>query len=395
MRIPSQLLESFFNALRQPNRRAGNPAPEAIVDSILAEGWAFPSQLEDLLLETDSRLHRLDIGTLATSFGISTRYICRRPRFLNAGVMLHEAFSASDAAALLIRLEETGFDTSPGRLIQSVLPALRAARYVTDSDLLVMEYERQEGRSHLVLRSDADLDDGDWETTKIKDSIGRRLEFTRAAGSAYRLEVRGPKYRARPERRSVTCEYCGYRYMRGDPESSLAHRSEHARMRRLIDPKPQAKFAKRAGLGLTGEQVDASAPQWMHSEIHQRAVRFKRDFGFDFIQWEGSDSTKNLEPASSGHLFFDHTGTLPLGTIAGACAFWKGESGWRLRWVWVCPKMRRLGILSHRWPQFLKRYGDFEIEAPLSQEMHSFVMEHGTPSQLAALHGAQHSGESG
>lgn len=386
-KIPTQVLESFFEALSLPNLRTGRQAGEAIVDGILAEGWAISWQLEDLLLTTDSRIHRPDIESLASYFGIPARHVCRKPRFLNAGSVFHEGFAAADAAGLLIRLEEVGFDTAPQRLVQGVLLTLSASRYLTDSALLAMEYERFKGRSHLVLQSDTDAGDGEWEVSKIKDSTGRRLEFTRVGGRAYRLEVRGPKYRSAPVRKTVTCEYCGYRYTKGDPESALAHRAEHGRIRRLHDPAPLPAFAARAPLGIGGERVDASAPKWMHQAVYERAVCFKHELGFDFIQWEGNSERKNVAPESCAYLLSDDTGFHPPGTIAGACAFWKDDDSWRLRWVWVCPKLRRSGILARRWAQFLHLYGDFEVEAPLSDGMRTFLMKLGTPVQVAALGG--------
>lgn len=386
-KIPAKVLEGFFEALNRPNRRAERQGGATIVDDILAEGWAFPWQLEDLLLTTDSRIHRPDIEALASYFDIPVRHVCRRPRFLNAGAVFHEGFAAVDAAALLIRLEEVGFDTAPQRLVQGVLPTLSTSRYLTESALLAMEYERFKGRSHIVLQSDVDDGDDEWEVSKIKDATGRQLEFTRVGDRAYRLEVRGPKYRSAPVRKTVTCEYCGYRHTKGDPESALAHRTEHARIRRLHDPTPLPAFATRAPLGIEGERVDASAPKWMHQAVYERAVRIKHELGFDFVQWEGNSKRKNLDPKSCAYLLSDDTGLHPPGTIAGACAFWKDADSWRLRWVWVCPKLRRSGILTRRWTQFLHLYGDFEVEAPLSEEMRAFLMRHGTTVQVAALGG--------
>jgi len=387
-KFPAQLLEEFFDALSKPNRRTGSQTADSILDNILVDDWAFSWQLDDLLLSKDSRIHRPDIEGLTSYFDIPKRYICRKPRFLNAGSMLHEGFAIADAAALLIRLEEIGFDTEPQRLVQAVLPTISTASYVTDSELLVMEYERHKGRSHVVLRSDANDEDDEWIVSKLKDSVGRRLEFTRVGGHAYRLEVRGPRYRSKPEPKTTTCEYCGCRYTKGDLESALAHRSQHANARRLLDPSPLPAFAERVPLGLAGERVDAVAPKWMHRAVYERARRFKSELKFDFLQWEGSADTKNTEPASCGYLFGDHTGIHPPGTIVGACAFWKDECGWRMRWVWVCPKVRRSGILANRWPQFLHLYGDFEVEKPYSEEMRGFLTKHGTPAQQAALRDA-------
>lgn len=136
--------------------------------------------------------------------------------------------------------------------------------------------------------------------------------------------------------------------------------------------------------GLATAQV-AKSPMWMHREMHQRARQFKQDFQFDFRQWEGSEKTKNMCPESHGYLFNDHTIQYGQGAAVGACAFW-GEAGkWRMRWIWVCPTMRRSGVLTRRWHQFLDRYGDFKIEAPLSDAMAAFVAKHGTQAQKDQL----------
>jgi hypothetical protein len=47
--------------------------------------------------------------------------------------------------------------------------------------------------------------------------------------------------------------------------------------------------------------------------------------------------------------------------------------------------MRRKGVLSHRWQAFLDRYGDFDIEHPLSDAMEAFVRRNGTPQQRSHL----------
>ncbi len=48
--------------------------------------------------------------------------------------------------------------------------------------------------------------------------------------------------------------------------------------------------------------------------------------------------------------------------------------------------MRRKGIVGQRWQGFIERFGDFEIEAPVSEAMQSFLVRRGTPAQKEALH---------
>ncbi|MBS7676525.1 hypothetical protein KIN13_24360, partial [Vibrio cholerae] len=56
-----------------------------------------------------------------------------------------------------------------------------------------------------------------------------------------------------------------------------------------MDPVPNARLAKR--LEKTGQliAIDTQAPMWMQKEVYRRAVKFKRDFRYDFVQWAGDD----------------------------------------------------------------------------------------------------------
>ena len=121
----------------------------------------------------------------------------------------------------------------------------------------------------------------------------------------------------------------------------------------------------------------------MHREVYERAYRFKLEFQYDFIQWNGTQTKKNTCSESHGYLFADDTGQNPPGTPIGACGFWKEPYGWQLMWIWICPKMRRSGISKRRWQRLMERYGDFAIEAPLSNAMRDFILRHGTEKQRA------------
>ncbi len=387
-KMPVKVLEFLFDALtdQSPRRRTVGRTRGAIElsQAILAKGWAYISQLEDLLLETDHRTRRIDIEAFATYFELPIRSVFQKPRFVTAGAAGFRALSAMDAAALLVHLDDIGFDTDPMLLIEGLLPALASATHVAGSEWTVLAYQRLRQKTQTTIRADAIDKDGEWASSKLKDSSGRRLEFIRVGVQPYQLQVSGSKYR-KPRHEFVTCGYCGYEYTKGDPEAALTHRAEHARVRQCIDPTPLKQFRDRLLTVAEPELVIGSSPIWMHRQMYERAFRFKREMQFDFTQWEGSSRHKNKCPESQAYLFADHTTIYGPGAIVGACAFWRDETRWRLRWVWVCPKMRRAGVLTRRWAKFLARYGDFELDMPLSEAMVTFIAKHGSDWQQDSI----------
>lgn len=385
-RMPATLLQQIYSALSEKNRRHIHANQFAAVDDqLLARGWIYRIDLEELLLETDSRGTYLDWSLLADYFELQWRHIFRRPRFLSAGAFSHDGLALADAACLFIFLEEMGFDSYPARLVEAGLRAQKSLTHITDSEWTLLSYSKRRFKEQFTACSDRRNDEGEWSARSWKDAQGRRIDFTLVGDQPYLLTVTGPKYRRPEPRIQATCETCGYSYTKGDPESALSHRSEHARVMRYMAPRPLPVFRARIASKPHPELVATNSPIWMHREVHQRALQFKRDFQYDFCQWEGTDRTKNPNTQSQAYLFSDHTGQFGEGAIVGACAFWRESNQWRLRWVWVCPAMRRMGVLAHRWPFFLEKYGDFSIETPLSDAMQKFVSKHGTQAQKNGL----------
>ena len=60
----------------------------------------------------------------------------------------------------------------------------------------------------------------------------------------------------------------------------------------------------------------------------------------------------------------------------GATCFRLRDEGWALQWVWVHPFFRRRGLLSGAWPAFVREFGAFAVEGPLSAAMRGFVAKH-------------------
>jgi hypothetical protein len=114
----------------------------------------------------------------------------------------------------------------------------------------------------------------------------------------------------------------------------------------------------------------------MHREMYERAVRFKRDFGYDFIQWPYVDKRSDIDSSWVGYLFAAQDGT-----IDGACGFQQQDDEWVLAWAWIRPERQRSGLLATRWSSFVAQFGDFWIEHPLSDAMQAFFTRHATPGQ--------------
>ncbi len=385
-KIPAKLLQQIYHALSEKNRRFGDFAQYAPLDDIIvARGWVYNIELEELLFATDSRVTHLDLNRLTEYLEIPWRTVYKRPRYLSAGAVATNALTLADAACLFVRMEEMGFDSHPERLVEHGLRAQKDLTHITDSEWTLLSYPKRRLKEEFYAQSDGQNDDGEWTPHNWKDALGRRIEFTLVGTLPHLLTVRGPRYRRPAPQVSTTCPTCGCRYTKGDPEGALFHRSEHARVMRFMNPRPLTAFQTRLEKHADPELVIADSPIWMHREIHQRALQFKREFQYDFLQWEGSLRKKNLRPESHGYLFADHTDTYGPGAAIGACAFWHEDEKWRMRWIWVCPSMRRSGVLAKRWAEFLHRYGDFEIDTPLSEAMAAFVNKHGTAKQKQYL----------
>ena len=159
------------------------------------------------------------------------------------------------------------------------------------------------------------------------------------------------------------------------------HRKEHAKRMKYLEPKPNRRFSKEAqsqdGLYL----VTTNSKKWIHGEIYLRALAFKRELQYDFIQWD--NSTGDPDPDVHGYLFIN-----PDNVVVGACAFrlceYEDEDMpiRRLDWIWVTPKYRRSGVLTRRWKTLWQRYGDFRLEPPVSAEMVAFLNKHGDQKLL-------------
>ena len=157
----------------------------------------------------------------------------------------------------------------------------------------------------------------------FKTASGYRIEAGFAGDEVHTLEVHSPRYRWRQEPELVTCAVCGDQWLKGDPESSALHRREHKKRLAILEPSPDPRFLEALAHDPDPELVTSKSPKWQQQAMYERAVMFRREFHYDFVQWgyDGDD-----DPKVHGFLFNDDSGVFGHGAIAGACPF-AGASG--------------------------------------------------------------------
>jgi hypothetical protein len=177
----------------------------------------------------------------------------------------------------------------------------------------------------------------------------------------------------------TTCEICGMSYVSDLPGDRAQHRAAHAKVVRILSPKPLRRFINRLAKSKDPEVVTFASARWLQEELYLRARQFKREFGYDFTQWSPyGDEQRD----AYGFLFAEKNGVFQDGAIVGACVFrWRSfsdaQARWTLDWVWIAPDARRRGLLGRRWPAYQKRFGDFYIMPPVSPAMSAFAQKHG------------------
>ncbi len=130
--------------------------------------------------------------------------------------------------------------------------------------------------------------------------------------------------------------------------------------------------------------VRLSSPFFIKKHVEILAYYFKREFHYDFPQFEAGE--KATDPDYTPYeVWLFHREALdelknprddPRRVIGAACFRLRprsGESRWALQWVWFHPYERQRGHLSKQWPEFERRYGRFPIEEPVSYAMGQFL----------------------
>lgn len=370
----SETLEAIWQALN----RAG-PAPSPLTstwDKAAQSGWITDLGLEDALLAMDPRLDRLGLKpeAFAKMLGLGSRAIFSRPASRFDDPTGFDSYAAADAAAVLILLERLGFAVDPEPLCRRLRPQLSQSSHLTWQEIDVLFHDKSARRTTPITLAAEIHDWRGMNRAKIKTSGGYGAEYVVGDdGTPLWLEVRAPQYRKRPEPKLTTCDICGVTYVKGLPSDDKEHRATHRRRLAVLEPQPNRRFLDaRAQDALQAPWVDARSARWKRDLVYRRAYAFKREMGFDFVQWL-------IDPAhdwdAEAFLFSDADGR-----IVGAACF-RPQAGadrpWRLDWVWMAPGHRRAGHLGRQWETFRQRYGAFDIEAPVSETMKTFLRARG------------------
>lgn len=377
MQLSNRLLTQLTNALQRPARPGRFPT--SLWSDIQAHGWAYMHQLEDLVELMDGRMAHIRLEELAALAGSVIRPMRDRPRFKNTSWFTMQMMDATDVAGLCIFLEALGLSIDPRPMVDSLYGQVAAKDRLTLAEGEIYCYNAMRHKQRLMLQTVEPVDAAPSQTN-WRGASRHRFEALVRDGQVTSLTIQGPRWRS-PNYVETYCEICRIQYTKGDPESTYNHRLRHAKVQRLLKPYPTASMRDRVARGAGGERVDVSSPLWMHREVEKRALRFKRDFGYDFCQWPSVSTRDRLNPKFVGYLFADAEGT-----IDGACAFFCDEGKWRLDWAWVRPERRRQGLLAARWPHFLTEFGNFWIEHPISEDMLRFIDRHATSEQKRLIH---------
>jgi hypothetical protein len=354
-----------------------------LVSKIAHSGWASFGDIEDLLYLMDGRVDdiksHITVKRWCEIFSIPFRFVHERPTAKQATTFGVQAIVSSDAAGLLVKLERLGFRLDPSLLIRELLPTIKLSEFLTDSQLSIFWYARARDKNQPTILS-VTAPSEFTQTHRFVTPTGYKVECALAKDSTpLWLTSQPPKYRRRPAQKPETCKACGYQWTRGDTDSRAAHRTEHRRRLEYLEPKPIAEMTNEFGNIQRLIVVTTTSSTKMHQQMYLRAVAFKREFGYDFIQW---GKPKSTDPDARGFLFLNSEAI-----IVGACAFRHREhqdARWQaLQWIWIAPKYRRSGILSSYWHELRSIIGDFHVEPPVSAEMQAFLYKMGDERLLA------------
>jgi hypothetical protein len=377
--LDHETLQFISLALREPSSPSRLSQAKTQAKRIIERGWAFKADVEDLLYNFDSRLgYQVDIVKFSNMLEIHWEEVFFRPSAKSNYATGLTAVRAENLTHLLISLERIGFQTHPAIFVDLLLPRIksRIKQVLNSAELEIFWFSKTRHRyEKIFLRTQFELKT--IKTIASFTTVGNYHIVVRGMNNetSQLIEISSPKFRKRPDLIPVTCKDCGHQWHKGDPESSASHRKEHKRCMYYLDPQPLVNVLKERESAQDVELVTTNSPGWKHKEMYLRARAFKREFNYDFVQWQ-SDKGDN-DPYVHGYLFTDG-----LGAIVGACSFRlpqreRALQQWTLDWIWICPRERRKGHLARRWKTFRERFGNFSLTFPISAEMKTFLAKHG------------------
>jgi hypothetical protein len=377
-------LAELLEAAQEPSITPMSRRAAQQFERLIHDGGIIKPDLESLLEALDPRLrphYAGDANRLLPAFGLSWRELYFQPvgrKDAHCFLML----TAADVVLLLSGLERCGFATDASPLATAIILAIKKKILVDRSELRTLRFPVEQRSKTLVttvpkgalkqapLREERVLPSGH----KVRlfgapDGLLQRLEFF-APG---RRNPRSPHSQPSNSRPALkTCSVCGVEYVRGLPKEQRRHRKHHLEYVSCSDPQPHEKLRELGPLPGLILRVDSESPAWMLREMYLRARMLKDELGYGLMWRSPNLPTDTL---SVGYLMIDN-----FSRILGAYAFRPAEAdgtAWILKWVWIAPPFRRLGLLSAAWPRLRQEFGSFKLEKPLSDAMSGFLRKEG------------------
>lgn len=338
------------------------------------DGWLPLCDIEDLLADFDDRLWGIGVRQIAERHGIRLVPLYERPKNHTTSQVALNVLPVADLIALLVVFERLGFGVDPSEWVERLLPAVKGKKLITYSEMTAIQYAKARHKDYpLDVLPQPEPGPPLYGRDEFRTTTGHKVcAYVTPSGEVAGVTVTPPKYRRKPPPTRIVCPDCGRTWDKGDPQSSRSHRNFHQAEMRIRAPLPHADLLAALDAEASPEEVLPDSPQWKHELVYAYAVRFCREFEYDFVQW----NPKKRNDGAVGFVFADDTGRFGRGAPVGGCAFRLRESEWTLDWIWVIPAMRRQGVLSRRWEHFRQRFGEFRLQTPLSDAMKEFAARH-------------------
>ena len=150
--ISSEALGRIWKQLNAKHRAGRSDGRRVAHEGVIEQGWGERCDIQDILWETDDRAdliarHNDDFDCLLGPYNLNfeTRY--RGPFSNTSEVWGHRAMRATDVAMLVMEIERLGFTVDAEPLVSALRPNLVRRKFLTNSELSVLWYQKQ--RHHL------------------------------------------------------------------------------------------------------------------------------------------------------------------------------------------------------------------------------------------------------
>lgn len=368
---PDQIKDVWTHLTRE--NLGSRPLSITTAERMAENGWVNYHEVRDAIADMISRISGAwfaDIDEMEGRLGLGGLADFRREWKYADEISGSMRVSSSDVLQYFWWLERLGFPLDLGALPEKIALRLPRTAYLSEKDIDVLLYQSERFSQPPVELVTEDAEEARVARTDVFTSPRRVVIEIRydSNGRALSLTSTAPGYNAPREQVRMTCEVCEKSYMQGLKGEEDQHAIEHRKVLEPLEPRPSRAWRRAVEEDPDVVWVDADSPTWMHIAITRRARAFKREFGYDFLQW---NDVSHANPGGVAFAFLDGECRM-----IGGCAFRLGEGkGGRnkLDWIWFCPSARRNGHLARAWPRLVARMGEFDLEPPVSEAMQAFV----------------------